>query len=94
MSTEIKNDEIYINPSNRTVNLISFATVDDDAAKGDTKQGCIRAYCVQHPSIINLQYRAVQSLKDGGIERNLIASAIINIEDLRRIVQFFDDRAK
>lgn len=90
----IKGNEIYIEPT--APSIVSLVDIKElkNRDKDEPTGGMVRVYVHHSPNGLTLQLRAKTSLTDRSQPKNLIATTRISIEQLREVVDFFDNRRR
>lgn len=56
----------------------------------EEQENCIRVYCDSYPEGFNFQIRTFKPTKQGGVNRQMIASVNLTIDDVKKILAYME----
>lgn len=57
----------------------------------EEQENCVRVYCTSYPDNFNFQIRTFKPTRQGGVNRQMIATANLTIKDVKKILSYMEN---
>jgi hypothetical protein len=57
----------------------------------EKQKDCVRVYCSMYPNVFTFQIRTCQPTKQGGVNKQMVASVSLSVEEMKKILGYMED---